>query len=82
MFVKFFLKRMGIRRQASFMKKHGLLLATRKRDGRIIYIYMYRNLFAEIIFVKDNPGYEAENVKLIQGLNRLNAHLDKDLLPK
>ena len=81
MLVKCFLKRMGIQRQASFMKKHGLLLATRQRDGRSIYIYMFRNLFAEIIFVKDNPGCKAERVKLFSGLERLSVHLDKDLRP-
>ena len=60
------------------MKKRGIMLASRKREGRQVYIYMYRDLFAEIIFKEDDPEKEAESLLLINGLKKLNQHLENE----
>ena len=77
MILKFILNRLSVGRQVDFMKKRGILLATRQRNGRHVYIYMFRELFAEIIFRNDNPEEAVEEMKLISGLERLNDHLKK-----
>lgn len=60
------------------MMRYGILLATRQRKGRQIYIYMFRNLFAEITYKNDNPEELVEKVHLIPGLENLKGHLEKD----
>lgn len=54
------------------------MFASRKKDGRLVYIYMFHDLFAEIIFRDDNPEKEADNLLIIKGLKKLNQHLEKE----
>lgn len=42
------------------MKRHGIILGTRIRDGRQAYLYMVNNLLAEILYENDNPRMRAE----------------------
>jgi hypothetical protein len=79
MLLKFLFTRMGFFQQINFMKKRGILLGTRCKNGRQIFIYMFRNLFAEIRFLKDNPEEKAEDLTLITGLKSLNSYLEKDV---
>jgi len=54
-------------------------LGTRKKDGRQTYIYMVNNLFAEIMYENDNPNMKVESLVLLDGLNKFNRYLEKDL---
>ena len=78
MVFKFFFERLSVTRQLDFMKKKGIILGTRMRNGRQVYIYMYDDLFAEVIFKNDNPHEDAESFVLVSGLHNLNQHLEKD----
>jgi hypothetical protein len=78
MIFKFFFERLSAARQLDFMRKKGIILGTRNREGRQVYIYMYDELFAEVIFKNDNPHDEAESFFLVSGLHNLNQHLEKD----
>lgn len=60
------------------MKKRGIMLASRKKNGRQVYIYMFRSVFAEVIFKEDDPEKEAESLLLINGLKKLNQHLEDE----
>jgi hypothetical protein len=79
MFLKLFFKRLSLARQAEFMKRRGIVLGTRNKDGRQTYLYMVNNLFAEIMYEKDNPRLSAENVVVLDGLNKLNRYLEEEL---
>lgn len=54
------------------------MLASRKKDNRLIYIYMYKDLFAEVRYVDDDPEKEAESLLLLNGLDKLNQHLERE----
>lgn len=69
---------LSINRQAAFMKRRGIILGTRKRDGRQGYLYMVNNLFAEIFFENDNPRMNVERLVVLNGLNNLNRYLEDD----
>jgi hypothetical protein len=56
---------MGFFQQGHFMKKRGILLVARWKAGRQIFTYMFRNHFAEIRYVNDNPNEKAEHLMLI-----------------
>lgn len=64
------------------MKRRGLLLTTRRYGGKLHYIYMYRDLFAEVIFENNDPGGVPLEVTWIRGLQRLNEHIEKALRDK
>lgn len=78
MLFKFLLERLSLPRQVEFMKKRGILLGTRSKNGRQVFIYMFNDLFAEVLFQDDNPEAPAEKLKFLAGLNKLNAHLEKE----
>jgi hypothetical protein len=61
------------------MSKRGIMLGTRKKNGRRVYTYMFRDLFADIIYKEDNLDKGAEEMKVIHGLKKLNLHLEKEI---
>lgn len=79
MFLRLFFKRLSMTRQADFMKRKGIVLGTRMKDGRQSYLYMVNNLFAEILYEDDNPRLQVETLVVLDGLDRLNLYLEKDL---
>jgi hypothetical protein len=78
MLLKFVFTRLGPETQVRFMRKRGIVLGKRWKEGRQIYIYMFRTLFAEVLFLDDNPDKKPEKVTVISGLDRLNEYLEKD----
>jgi hypothetical protein len=78
MILKFFFKQMSLQKQVNFLKKRGIMLGTRLKDGRRIYIYMLRDLFVEVLFKNDNVNDNAERLNMLEGLNNLNEYLEKE----
>lgn len=78
MFLRLIFRWLSIDRQADFMKRRGIILGTRKTDGRQGYLYMVNNLFAEIFFENDNPRMGVERLVVLNGLNNLNRYLEED----
>jgi hypothetical protein len=78
MILKFFFKQMSLQKQANFLKKRGIMLGTRLKDGRRIYIYMLRNLFIEVLYKNDNVSEDAEKLNMLDGLSSLNEYLEKE----
>lgn len=81
MILKLIFKRLSLSKQADFMKRRGIVLGTRSKNGRQSYLYMVNNLFAEILYENDNPRLKVEGLVILDGLQKLNAHLEKDLRP-
>lgn len=79
MITKFFFKRLSVVSQANFMKKRGISLGSRWKDGRYIFMYMFRDLFVEIMFVQDNPENDPENVTVISGIEEFNKRLEEEI---
>jgi hypothetical protein len=70
---------MSLAQQVKFMKKRGIVLGTRWKDGRHVHMYMFRNLFAEVLYKNDDPAEEAEKLEMISGLAELNKKLEKEM---
>lgn len=79
MILKMLFKRLSTAKQADIMKRRGIVLGTRRIKGRQSYLYMINNLFAEILYENDNPGMKVETLVVLDGLHKLNRHLEKDL---
>jgi len=69
---------MSLNQQARYLKKKGIILGTRIKDSRRIYIYMLSDLFVEVKFQNDNVDNTPENVNILQGLDNLNTYLEKE----
>jgi hypothetical protein len=78
MLLKFIFKQFSINRQVEFLKKKAIVLGTRMKDGRRIHIYMFRNLFVEVIYKNDNTDDQPEKVNMLTGLKSLNSYLEKE----
>jgi hypothetical protein len=78
MFTRFLFNRMTLRQQVSYLKRKGVVLGTRLKDGRKIYIYMLKDLFIEVMFENDDVDNEPEKLIVLRGLENLNNHLEKE----
>jgi hypothetical protein len=78
MFLRFFFSRMSLQKQVGYLKKKGIMLGTRLKDGRKVYIYMLRDLFVEVIFKNDNLDSDPEKLNMLHGLDNLNQYLEKE----
>ena len=79
MFTKFLFKRMSVEQRVKFLRKRGISLGTRQKGARTVYMYMFRSLFAEIMFQDDNPALEVESFSMVSGLEELNEKLENEI---
>jgi hypothetical protein len=77
-FLKFFFSRMSLQKQAEYLRKNGIMLGTRVKDGRKVYVYMLRDLFVEVVFKGDELENEAETLNMVRGLDNLNDYLERE----
>lgn len=78
MMLQFFFKNLPMSKQISYLKKKGVGLGTRLKDGRKIYIYMLRDLFVEVLYINDNSENNPERLNVISGVLNLNKHLEQE----
>lgn len=79
MLLKFFFKQLSLPKQVNYVKKKGVFLGSRLKEGRKIYLYMLNNLFVEILFKNDNADEVAERLSTVSGLKNLNNYLENEL---
>jgi hypothetical protein len=58
--------------------RKGILIGSRTKDARKIYIYMYRDRFAEVQFANDDPEDVVEHANIVKGLKNLNSYLENE----
>jgi hypothetical protein len=78
MILTFFFKQLSLQKQVSLLKKRGINLGSRLKDGRKIYIYMLNNLFVEVSYQNDNDTAAPEKLTMLSGLKNLNNYLEKE----
>jgi hypothetical protein len=78
MILQFFFKRLSVEKQVEYLKKKGIALGTRVKNGRKIYIYMLRDLFVEVLYKNDNTEDAPEKLNMMKGLKNLNEYLENE----
>lgn len=78
MILQFFFKRLSAEKQVLYLKKKGIALGTRAKNGRKIYLYMLRDLFVEVLYTNDNAEEAPEKLNMLRGLKNLNEYLEKE----
>jgi hypothetical protein len=78
MILRFFFSRLSLDKQVSYLKKKGIALGTRLKNGRKIYIYMLSDLFVEVLYKNDNADETPERLNMLRGLTSLNEYLENE----
>jgi hypothetical protein len=78
MILRFLFGWLPLKKQVSLIKRRGINLGTRLKDGRRVYVYMLRNLFVEVQYVRDNEKNMPQSVFLISGIDNLRKHLEDE----
>jgi hypothetical protein len=61
-----------------YLKDQGIMLGSRIRQGRKVYLYMLRDFFVEVIYQNDNTDMTPERVQTFSSISNLNAYLESD----
>ncbi|MGE0771037.1 MAG: hypothetical protein AB7K37_04955 [Cyclobacteriaceae bacterium] len=66
--------------KVDYLKDQGILLGSRIRQGRKIYLYMIKDIFVEVIFKNDSIDQEPERLETFNSLKKLNMYLEREIL--
>jgi hypothetical protein len=78
MLFKYLFSRWNLEKQATFLKKKGILIGSRIKDNRKIYIYMHRDIFVEVTYEEDDDTRPASSLKIVKGIKKLNSYLENE----
>jgi hypothetical protein len=78
MFFKLFFKHLSESKKLSYVRDHGVMIGTRMRDERKIFLYMIKDFFVEVVYKDDNMDEVAERLGMFNSLSGLNNYLEKE----
>jgi hypothetical protein len=78
MFFKLFFIHLSESKKLSYVRDHGVMIGTRMRDERKIFLYMIKDFFVEVVYKDDNMDEVAERLGMFNSLNGLNSYLEKE----
>ena len=64
--------------KVEYLRDKGIMLGTRLRSGRKVYLYMLKDFFVEVVFQNDNLDLHPEKLETFSNLNNLNVYLEKE----
>lgn len=65
-------------KKVDYLRKQGIMLGSRIRQGRKVYLYMLRDFFVEVMYQNDNIQMTPERLKTFTSIDNLNTYLEKD----
>jgi hypothetical protein len=71
-------KYFSLTKQLEYLREHGVMLGSRMRNDRKVFLYMVKSTFVEVMYKNDSIEKEAERLEVFSNLNRLNQYLEKD----
>ena len=78
MLFKLVFKYFSVAKKMEVLKEAGVMLGTRARSGRKVYLYMLKDFFVEVVYMSDNLDLEAERVETFSNLDNLNSYLERE----
>lgn len=60
------------------LREKGIMLGSRWRNERRVYLYMVKDFFVEVMYLKDDIDMEPEKISTFSNLDNLNAYLERD----
>jgi hypothetical protein len=78
MFSRWFFKYLKEAKKALYVREHGILLGTRNRHTRKVYLYMIKDFFVEVLYKEDDINKDPERMDTFSNLDHLNTYLEKE----
>lgn len=79
MWFKWGFKYLSADKQLEYLREHGVMLGSRIRNERKVFLYMVKNFFVEVVYRNDSIEMDAESMNVFTNLNYLNRYLEKEL---
>ena len=71
-------KYFSLTKQLDYLREHGVMLGSRMRNDRKVFLYMVKSTFVEVMYKNDSIEREAERVEVFNNLNHLNQYLENE----
>jgi hypothetical protein len=71
-------KYFSLTKQLDYLRVHGVMLGSRMRNNRKVFLYMVKSTFVEVMYKNDSIEKEAERLEVFNNLNHLNQYLEKE----
>ena len=71
-------KYFSVTRQLDYLREHGVMLGSRMRNDRKVFLYMVKNTFVEVMYKNDSIEKEAEHLEIFKNFNHLNQYLERE----
>jgi hypothetical protein len=71
-------KYFSLTKQLDYLREHGVMLGSRMRNDRKVFLYMVKSTFVEVMYKNDSIEKEAERLEVFKNLNHLNQYLEHE----
>jgi len=71
-------KYFSLTKQLDYLREHGVMLGSRMRNDRKVFLYMVKSTFVEVMYKNDSIEKEAERLEVFKNLSHLNQYLEKE----
>ena len=71
-------KYFSLTKQLDYLREHGVMLGSRMRNDRKVFLYMVKSTFVEVMYKNDSIEKEAERLEVFSNLNQLNQYLESE----
>ena len=78
MFFKWGFKYFSVSRQLDYLREHGIMLGSRMRNDRKVFLYMVKSIFVEVMYQNDSIEKDPEHLQIFSNLTHLNQYLEKE----
>jgi len=68
----------SLTKQLEYLREHGVMLGSRMRNNRKVFLYMVKSTFVEVMYKNDSIEKEAERLEVFSNLNQLNQYLESE----
>lgn len=69
---------LGEHKKTEYVRAKGVMLGTRIRSGRRIFLYMVDDFFVEVTYQHDDIDMMPEHIETFSSLSHLNDYLEND----
>jgi hypothetical protein len=78
MILKWVFRYFSENKKVDYLKDQGIMLGSRIRAGRKVYLYMLRDFFVEVVYQHDNVDLNPERLETFSNLTTLNTYLERE----
>jgi hypothetical protein len=79
MWFKIGFKFLADNKKFEMLREKGIMLGSRWRNERRVYLYMVKDFFVEVMYSNDDIDLQPERINTFSNLDNLNAYLERDI---